>query len=298
MLAECATLFEKLIPLDTTSRWHEQTPTDPLDNGQQVSKHFRVQGKCGFTMIHRRRSSVLQLVLLVICVFAAGLLIVFFAGGCGRLFEPSQETTQDTIDTQTDLHNSAGDTLHNDLDISIRVDTYAGTDALVFTTMLEDKGFEHWFVVYDNMLCDIMVEQGSISQISPLLFQPLIQTKKMMLVFTQPDLLSVKLETVDGKTSYKTLKVISPGSFLLGVLDLVDYGDKIKASSMDDANDVSDAIRILALLCYAHEGSYPDNLSYLEDNYGLVIDRSRFAVYYNFLGSSILPQISVVAISE
>lgn len=57
---------------------------------------------------------------------------------------------------------------------------------------------------------------------------------------------------------------------------------------------VERAIRRSLVTCYAVEGTYPANLSYLEEHYGLLIDHSRFVVEYETLGSNILPSIRVV----
>jgi len=67
--------------------------------------------------------------------------------------------------------------------------------------------------------------------------------------------------------------------------------------SANQAQFLSDAVRRSAVQCYALEGSFPDSVEYLEENYGLIIDRNRYAVYYESMGANILPQIRVVMIS-
>ena len=47
-----------------------------------------------------------------------------------------------------------------------------------------------------------------------------------------------------------------------------------------------------AVNCYAIEGFYPADLSYLEDNYGLIIDE-RYNVFYEVQASNIMPSVSV-----
>ena len=46
--------------------------------------------------------------------------------------------------------------------------------------------------------------------------------------------------------------------------------------------------------CYAIEGRYPPDVKYLEDHYGIRIDRKRFNVFYDGFASNILPDITVV----
>jgi len=53
------------------------------------------------------------------------------------------------------------------------------------------------------------------------------------------------------------------------------------------------AIEHSAVLCYALEGSYPPEITYLEDKYGLIVDRKKFIVGYKAFASNIKPEISV-----
>lgn len=54
------------------------------------------------------------------------------------------------------------------------------------------------------------------------------------------------------------------------------------------------AIVRAAVSCYALEGMYPPDLSYLEEKYGLTIDHKRFFVAYQLSGSNIMPDIDVL----
>ena len=56
---------------------------------------------------------------------------------------------------------------------------------------------------------------------------------------------------------------------------------------------VERAIRRSLVTCYAVEGAYPADLSYLEEHYGLLIDHGQYVVEYEMLGSNILPSIRV-----
>lgn len=55
------------------------------------------------------------------------------------------------------------------------------------------------------------------------------------------------------------------------------------------------AIEQATALCYATEGFYPPSLAYLEDRYGLHVDRDRYVVQYNVFASNVTPSIVVVA---
>lgn len=67
------------------------------------------------------------------------------------------------------------------------------------------------------------------------------------------------------------------------------------ASDAAQAEMVLDAVRSALVTCYAVEGSYPAELSYLKENYGLAYDEERFVVYYDAFASNILPEVRVNA---
>lgn len=56
----------------------------------------------------------------------------------------------------------------------------------------------------------------------------------------------------------------------------------------------AEAIERAARQCYALEGAYPPTLEYLEENYGLMLDRDRFHYLYEVIGSNIHPIIEVL----
>jgi hypothetical protein len=56
------------------------------------------------------------------------------------------------------------------------------------------------------------------------------------------------------------------------------------------------AIERAAVLCYALEGFYPPQIKYLEEKYGLIVDREKFIVRYSTFGSNIRPEISVYSL--
>lgn len=46
--------------------------------------------------------------------------------------------------------------------------------------------------------------------------------------------------------------------------------------------------------CYAVEGCYPPSLEYLEQHYGLLYDENSFFVGYEYYGSNLLPEVTVL----
>lgn len=65
-------------------------------------------------------------------------------------------------------------------------------------------------------------------------------------------------------------------------------------ASEQGAETLRDGIRRASVQCYAIEGRYPPSVSYLEENYGIVIDRERYHVFYNGFASNIMPEITVI----
>lgn len=58
---------------------------------------------------------------------------------------------------------------------------------------------------------------------------------------------------------------------------------------------LEDALRKTAVACYAAEGVYPPTLEYMEEHYGIQIDRQRYIVHYQVFAANIMPDITVLS---
>lgn len=47
--------------------------------------------------------------------------------------------------------------------------------------------------------------------------------------------------------------------------------------------------------CFAVEGRYPPSLSYVEENYGVIVDGARCTVYFSFFADNVMPTVRVYA---
>lgn len=67
--------------------------------------------------------------------------------------------------------------------------------------------------------------------------------------------------------------------------------------NMDDesARAMKTAVERCARQCYVVEGAYPPSLSYLEEKYGLQINRAEFYVSYDIFASNVPPSVRVVS---
>ncbi len=58
---------------------------------------------------------------------------------------------------------------------------------------------------------------------------------------------------------------------------------------------VRNAILDSAKQCCAIEGAYPSSLKYLENNYGLVVNRNDYTITYDAFAENVIPSIVVLA---
>ena len=65
-------------------------------------------------------------------------------------------------------------------------------------------------------------------------------------------------------------------------------------SSKEGLKQLETSVRRSAIACYASEGVYPPDIQYLEDNYGLIVDDSRYVVRYSVFAENIMPDITVL----
>ena len=66
-----------------------------------------------------------------------------------------------------------------------------------------------------------------------------------------------------------------------------------KVNAMQGLALTEQAVRKAVLECYAIEGMYPAELSYLQEHYNLRIDGEKYRVSYDCFASNIMPQIHV-----
>ena len=86
------------------------------------------------------------------------------------------------------------------------------------------------------------------------------------------------------------------GIALAAVLALVFWqGRGLSRQEMEEegAQAVKNAVRQSAIQCYAVEGVFPPSLEYLEEHYGVRVNRESFAVSYDAFASNQPPDIRV-----
>ena len=83
---------------------------------------------------------------------------------------------------------------------------------------------------------------------------------------------------------------------LLAVVFLIALVSTQQRSAERETEMVSAAISRGIVTCYAVEGKYPPSLSYLYDNYGISVDESRYAVFYDVIAANLMPSVQVTRI--
>ena len=75
--------------------------------------------------------------------------------------------------------------------------------------------------------------------------------------------------------------------FFVAIVNVSDDVDENEIKALKTAIDKA------ITTCYAIEGVYPENIEYIEEHYGVVIDRDKYAVIYDILGTNIKPNVVV-----
>jgi hypothetical protein len=102
------------------------------------------------------------------------------------------------------------------------------------------------------------------------------------------------------KRSYWSLKLVIFVAVCAAILALVVTG----ASSLEDSSRTEgvkvdrEAFIRAAVQCYALEGRYPPDVDYLEENYGLTLDRDKYVYHYRPVGENMMPQIELFPVTD
>lgn len=83
--------------------------------------------------------------------------------------------------------------------------------------------------------------------------------------------------------------------FLVIILLAISGNRNMYRKSMDESlRSIEESLLKASIQCYALEGSYPENLQYLRDNYGIRLDEDTFFYHYELFSSNVEPIIVVV----
>ncbi len=71
-----------------------------------------------------------------------------------------------------------------------------------------------------------------------------------------------------------------------------------QTTSEEQLHSLENSIQRSVIQCYALEGTYPPNLQYLKDHYGLFYSEENFFVDYQTYGSNIMPDITIIPLQD
>ena len=86
--------------------------------------------------------------------------------------------------------------------------------------------------------------------------------------------------------------IIMAVAVLVVLIGVADYTDTYRERN---AEQVRTAVQSHVAQCYALEGQYPPDLSYLEEYYGLQLDADAYIYHYELFASNIYPEVRVFA---
>lgn len=93
-----------------------------------------------------------------------------------------------------------------------------------------------------------------------------------------------------NKIAFTVLVMVVAAIFaqtLIGLNRFDGYSEKERIEALETA------VIKAAVQCYAIEGSYPPDVDYLVEHYGLIINRDAYFYHYETVASNIIPIIAV-----
>jgi len=89
---------------------------------------------------------------------------------------------------------------------------------------------------------------------------------------------------------------VVPVLFTVAVMGMIVFGLRQtgEASRSEGLRILEDSIRRAVVISYAVEGRYPSSIEYIEEHYGVHIDRTKYVVHYDIFASNLLPDITVI----
>ncbi len=86
------------------------------------------------------------------------------------------------------------------------------------------------------------------------------------------------------------------GFLLLALLFILSVSLTARQSAARETEVLNNALRRAIVTCYAVEGRYPPSLDYIDQNYGVSVDKSRYAVFYDAFAANVMPTVRVTQI--
>jgi hypothetical protein len=83
---------------------------------------------------------------------------------------------------------------------------------------------------------------------------------------------------------------------LLALLFVLSLTSAAQSSAAREEEVLDSALHRAIVTCYAVEGRYPPSLDYIAENYGVLVDETRYSVYYDAFAANVMPTLRVTRI--
>jgi len=106
-----------------------------------------------------------------------------------------------------------------------------------------------------------------------------------------------KMKSIYRKSAWDFLRAaVLPVFFTVAVMVMVVIGlrQTDESSSAEGLRILEESIHRAVVMNYAIEGRFPESIEYIEENFGIHIDRTRYVVHYRIFATNILPEIKVI----
>jgi len=146
----------------------------------------------------RRTSLDVFVVVTLFCVYTASALILCMIGA--QVYRSTANTMSQNYDTRTSVLYIAEKVRHNDIDGTVRIEEFNGSDALVLTEKQSGKDYDTWLFVQDHLLYEGLFAPGVTPD--PRLCQPILPLDSLSLSLSSLNgrVLSIKVITTEGQS--------------------------------------------------------------------------------------------------
>ena len=86
--------------------------------------------------------------------------------------------------------------------------------------------------------------------------------------------------------------------FLILVLSWKGLEGIESSTNAEQTQILEDALMRSITACYALEGAYPPDITYLVEHYGLVYDTEQYFIDYQYIGSNLRPDVTIIKRNE
>ena len=92
------------------------------------------------------------------------------------------------------------------------------------------------------------------------------------------------------------IKAIAVIFACIGVLSVfaISISNLKKGNREEEKKQLEEAIRRSVVTCYAIEGAYPPDFTYVKEKYGILVDETRYVVVYDAFAENLMPDITVL----